>query len=93
MEEKEKEKDFFNGFVAFVKKDFIVIIICLLVLLGCMFTLYNVESYKDKCNTYWNNFYNDCQCQCTKPAIDFNKSFKLVVPIAEEIKNDIQNSS
>lgn len=52
--------------LVFIRKDFPIIILCLLVALFCVYTLYNVESYKEACNDYWvdaleqNNCINRC---------------------------------
>ena len=57
----------------YIQKDLFIILVCLITILGCMYTLYTVESYKQDCNNYWESFINDSPC--FKGCID--KSFNL----------------
>ena len=43
----------FNIIVSFVKNDFIMIVICLLSLLVCVYTIYLSASYQEKINNHW----------------------------------------
>lgn len=42
-----------HQFITWVRKDYYIIILCLVVLLGCFVTLFNVQTIMDSCNDHW----------------------------------------
>lgn len=50
--------------LGFVKHKFGMIVLCLLVLLVCMYALYNIGDFRQRCNDYWIAELNRCNCAC-----------------------------
>jgi len=61
-----------------VKKDFVVVFMCLVAILICLYTLYMAKDYSDKCNDHWIEQWNE-KCPNSKGYYNtFNDSFSLV---------------
>jgi hypothetical protein len=89
----EKEERNFRPFLEFVKRDFVYIILLLVAVLGCMYTLYNVGDYQQQCNEHWIEQMNmgNCICQgyggnATSRYPLFEDNFTLKTPFVEELK-------
>lgn len=46
----------------FIKRDFIYIMVMLLALIGCLYTIAMTNNYETACNEYWQQQYADCLC-------------------------------
>ena len=57
-----------------VKKDFVVIIVCCLCLLACLYTIYSVASYQEQINNAWERQWNESGCYVKPyvPSIPYN---------------------
>lgn len=62
-EEKNKTFDW-KKFKAFVGRDFVYIVVCLIAILACMYTLMTVGQYQQKCNAHWESQIAMCKCEC-----------------------------
>lgn len=58
-----KNNELFNHLVNWVSKDYIVIIICLLVLVSCIITIRSVDKYQKKINDIWIEQWTDSGCR------------------------------
>ncbi len=59
-----------------VKKDFVIILLCLLVVLFCVYTLYAVQSYKVECNNHWASEINKSPCMRMCVVDQFDMGFE-----------------
>uniref|UniRef100_A0A6M3IE52 Uncharacterized protein n=1 Tax=viral metagenome TaxID=1070528 RepID=A0A6M3IE52_9ZZZZ len=48
--------------IVVVKKDFIIYLVCLLSLLGCLYTIYTVGSYQQAINNAWLKQWEESGC-------------------------------
>lgn len=71
----EEKKDVSYQFtpLELIKKDRIYIILLLLALLACMYTIYTVGDYQEKCNEHWEEQFSNGNCVC-KGYAKFNES-------------------
>lgn len=53
-----------------IKKDFVIIILCLLALLACLYTLYAVGSYQEQINQAWQQQWNISGCMADPVAVN-----------------------
>jgi hypothetical protein len=76
MQEKPDEDGFdLSILIDFYKKDYWIIVVCIITLIGCMYSLYRMNDYKDTINSYWMN-QRMTRCICND-VLPFNESFKL----------------
>ena len=79
----------------YVKKDFIILLVCLLCLLACVYTIYQTKQYKIECNEHWLQQIKEARCcyNCLGEEdmfMDFNVSFSLVPKYGDK---NINNNS
>lgn len=73
-----KNNDFFNHLMAWMQKDILFIIIALLVLAACFYTIRSVGSYQQRINDAWMQQWNEsCSCKHLNTPVEINISFKL----------------
>ena len=72
----DKEGPDISWLLDWFKRDFVIILICLACLLGCLYTLYAVGSYQKVCNDYWQHQFDDCVCM--KTISPFNQTFNYL---------------
>lgn len=69
-------KDVRHKIMAFIRKDFWIIVVCLLVLMICLYSLYSIREYQYQCNEHWKK-----QVEERCPPVDyyntFNQNFSL----------------
>jgi len=63
--------------VDWVKKDFIIIIVCLMAMLACLYTIYMAKDYNQQCNEHWAEQWNE-KCVNAHPYETFNENFSIV---------------
>lgn len=85
MSEADKELSrYIELFLDWIRKDAFIIIICLIAILICAFSLYNIESYKHKCNSHWNYYFEKCGCLClpldSGEPKNFTQNFTIEFP-------------
>lgn len=80
-------KDLQQRLKVLIRSDFWVILVCLLALLGCAYTIYNIGSYKEQCNQYWNN-YIKADCRCSQQIVNYTMNFTPLIPIYNEVKGE-----
>ena len=66
-----------NKLIKWFKKDFVIIIICLLCLLACVYTILTVGEYQEQCNTYWETQLENCECSNYITTFDTNFSLTM----------------
>ena len=70
----EKTQSFLDLALAWAKKDFLIIVVCLLCLLACLVTLNSVGSYQQQVNAAWQDQWDmsGCAVKYHEPNISFN---------------------
>lgn len=73
-EEADQEQVVECGFIfEYVKHEWKIIAMCLVVLLMCMYVLYNIGDFQQRCNEHWEGELERCSCVCG--ALGDNASF------------------
>ena len=75
-----------NRLIKWIKKDFIVVTICLVCLLGCLYTLLTIGEYQNQCNEYWIKQIK--QCQCDNYVKEFDTNFSFTMDYGDETNGD-----
>jgi len=64
MEAEQKKKSGKEILKELVKRDFLYIVVILIALIGCLYTLLNVGDYQAKCNQHWQEqIESNCDCR------------------------------
>ena len=71
-----------NRFIEFIKRDLLYIIVCLLAILACVYTIESVQEFQDHCNIYWTDQVKDCNCG-TQQFNNWSENFTLMLPLQE----------
>lgn len=81
-----------EGVVNWIKKDWIVICICLLTILGILIYGNAMKNYQDTCNQYWSDIIQD-ECECSFMQHDnFTTGFNLDFVFKNESNNRDTNT-
>lgn len=73
---------------AFIKRDFLYIVLMLMALLVCLYTILNIGEYQNKCNTYWyEQIKNKCSCGLLDPYLDNHTLILLNINIPIDKQN------
>lgn len=51
-----------NKLIEWLKKDWVVIIVCLLALCACVYTSHQATNYSNKCNQHWQEQWEKAGC-------------------------------
>jgi len=87
METHQENKMNKEKLLSFIKRDFVYIVLCLIVLLACAYTLYAVGDYQQTCNQHWSKQFEK-RCPLIEDYTMFNQSFNLIGGYNEnKIKN------
>lgn len=54
--------DTMNNVLVWVRKDAVIIIVCILALAGCVYTLLHGDSIVANCNAHWQEQWEKAQC-------------------------------
>ena len=63
-----------------VKRDALYIVLVVFALLACLYTLWSVSDYQEKCNAHWEAQLSKCDFMMTKNYSDFDEDFDFQVP-------------
>lgn len=77
-----------NKYWLWVKKDFIYIVVCLIALIACLYTIASVQNYQNECNEHWVEQIQPIVDVCpayTTGITEFNGSFDYL----KIIKGDV----
>jgi len=58
-------------------KDKIIMLVALIAICFCVWTITNVQAYKNTINNYWGNYLEECECQCLKNPTPFNETMRF----------------
>ena len=82
-----------NLVLEWIKKDITIIIVCLIALGCCYYTLYRAKDFGDRCNEYWMDQWDE---KCMMPKDKYNMFMEnfTIFPIETEGGQDaVQNNS
>ena len=80
-----------NKLIKWIKKDYVIIIICLLCLLGCLYTILTIGEYQEQCNQYWETQLE--QCECKNYIQEFDTNFSITMNYEGAKTNGNQNTN
>lgn len=78
-----------------IQRDFIYIVVCLFAILSCIYTIYTVGDYKEKCDTFLLDTLEHCDCiDCYLPneTPQFNENYTLFPMFENDNYNKDQNT-
>ncbi|GAG46112.1 unnamed protein product, partial [marine sediment metagenome] len=75
--EKETEIVVPDGIIRWFQKDATIIIVCLVALLVCTYSLYRVQNYKTDCNDHWRSQWEK-SCPVNTKYMIYEKNFTIV---------------
>lgn len=71
-----------DRFVEFLKRDMVYIIVCLVAILACLYTIESVQEFEDHCNMHWTEEIKSCNCgQGIVP--NWSENYTLLLPLQE----------
>ena len=80
---------FTNHILNFIRSDKLAIILFIIALLACSYTIITVGDYQDKINSHWVNEFKTKNCVCSRIPINFNGSPTLpLLNIELPLEND-----
>ena len=71
-----------NPFMEFIKRDLLYIIVCLLAILACVYTIESVQEFEDHCNIYWTDVMKNCECGYNDIP-NWSENYTLWLPLQE----------
>lgn len=69
-----------NKIIEYIKKDFLIIIVCLVCLLVCMYALYNIKAVEQRCNQHWIETFKEV-CPIYDPEKDMHSYNVSEIPL------------
>jgi len=85
-EEKKEEEEIkgdpnkiFRSILNYVRSDKLAIILFIIALLACAYTIATIGNYQEKCNNYWLKQFKDLNCICGTVPLTFNSSATLPI--------------
>ena len=65
---------FWLGLLTWAKKDFIIVFVCLVCLLACLYTVMTIQAYQNKINDIWLQQWEESGCMAKPymPNVTFN---------------------
>ena len=71
-----------NPLIEFMKRDFVYIIVCLVALLVCLYTIESVQEFQDHCNEHWTEQMKNCECGYNDIP-NWTENYTLMLPLQE----------
>jgi len=81
--EKEREKEMdFDKLKSFIKRDMVYIIVCLMAIIACLYTIESVHEYQDHCNIHWTEQISKCNCGYNE-LLNWSDNYSIALPLQE----------
>ena len=74
------QEEIVGHIVAYIRKNQLMIILCLVVMLMCMVSLYKMQGFTNNCNDHWTGIINS-RCTCSVEGLgipEFNETFSVL---------------
>lgn len=68
--------------INWIKKDYIIIVICLLSILVCLYVIESAQEFQDHCNIYWTDQIKDCNCGYNNIG-NWTEEYTIKLPLQE----------
>jgi len=78
-----------DGIIEWFQKDYTIIIVCLVAILLCVYTMYRAQDYKKDCNDYWKAQWEK-SCPVNTKYIVYENNF-TILPVEINLKGGSGN--